>query len=83
MMNPFMPPSGQHPAGRQSQNQSQYKDFNATELFCPKCRQASPVRERLLLVLPDGDLYEYRCVYCGTSLGEKRVKHQPELSIVV
>jgi hypothetical protein len=82
MMNPFMPPSGQHPAGRPPQQPSQYKDFNATELFCPKCRQASPVRERLLLVLPDGDLYEYRCVYCGTSLGEKRVKQQPELPII-
>ncbi len=83
MMNPFMPPSGQQPAGQQPQHPSQYKDFNATELFCPKCRQASPVRERLLLVLPDGDLYEYRCVHCGTSLGEKRVKQQPEIQIAL
>ena len=75
-MNPFMP-SGHHP-----QQPSQYKDFNATELFCPKCRQAVPVRERLLLVLPDGDLYEYRCVYCATSLGEKRVKQQQNLQMV-
>ena len=62
--------------------QSQYKDFAATQLFCPKCRQATPVRERLLLVLPDGDLYEYRCAYCGTSLGEKRVKEQSDSRIV-
>ena len=65
-----------------AQQQSQYKDFAATELFCPTCRQATPVRERLLLVLPDGDLYEYRCTYCGTSLGEKRVKEQTPIQLV-
>ncbi len=58
------------------QAQAQYKDFAATQLFCPRCRQATPVRERLLLVLPDGDLYQYVCSYCGTSVGEKRVKAQ-------
>ncbi len=65
-----------------SQSASQYKDFSATQLFCPKCRQATPVRERLLLVLPDGDLYEYLCVYCGTSLGEKRVKQQHPVQLI-
>ena len=60
----------------------QYKDFTATQLFCPKCRQATPVREHLLLVLPDGDLYEYRCAYCGSSLGEKRVKEQVPIQII-
>ena len=67
---------------RNQQAQAQYKDFTATELYCPKCRQATPVRERLLLVLPDGDLYEYRCVYCGTSLGEKRVKGESNIQLV-
>ncbi len=33
---------------------------------------AQPVRERLLLVLPDGELYEYLCARCGTSLGSRR-----------
>mgnify|MGYP003593530979 FL=1 len=61
---------------------AQYKDFAATELFCPKCRRSMPVREFLLLVLPDGDLYDYRCARCGTSLGEKRVKEQPPIQIV-
>jgi len=51
----------------------QYDDFNATELFCPKCKRAVPVRKRLLLVLPDGDKYDYYCPYCGTSVGEKLV----------
>ena len=32
-----------------------------------------PVRERLLLVLPDKDLYEYLCTGCGDSLGEREV----------
>ncbi|MDC0357950.1 hypothetical protein OAO01_03970 [Oligoflexia bacterium] len=48
-----------------------YKEFNATELYCPKCRCATPVRERLLLVLPGGDLYDYMCTKCGTSVGSK------------
>ncbi|MRR16480.1 MAG: cytoplasmic protein [Deltaproteobacteria bacterium] len=51
-----------------------YKDFDATELFCPKCRQAVPVRKRLLLVLSEGDKYDYSCIYCGTSVGDKLVK---------
>ena len=28
-------------------------------------------RERLLLVLPTGNLYEYLCQQCGTSTGSK------------
>jgi len=30
------------------------------------------VRKHLLLVLPQGDKYEYRCAYCGCSVGEKQ-----------
>lgn len=65
MINPYRPPSG--PPKRPSQ----YKDFSATELYCPRCRKAVPVRSRLLLVLPQGDQYEYRCAFCGESLGTK------------
>ncbi len=32
-----------------------------------------PVREHLLLILPDKDLYEYLCAGCGDSLGEREV----------
>jgi len=53
------------------ENASAYKEFDATELYCPRCRRASPVRKRLLLVLPDGDHYEYLCAFCGTSVGSK------------
>jgi len=32
-----------------------------------------PVREHLLLVLPDGELFEYRCARCAASLGTRKV----------
>jgi hypothetical protein len=48
-----------------------YDQFEATELYCPKCRQAVPVRKRLLLILPEGDKYEYTCSNCGGSVGVK------------
>jgi hypothetical protein len=42
-----------------------------------------PVRERLLLILPEGEKYEYLCVRCGTSVGDKIVKGEPKPLIVV
>jgi hypothetical protein len=30
-----------------------------------------PVRQRLLLVLPDGELYDYTCQTCHSSVGSK------------
>ena len=51
----------------------QYQDFSATELYCHHCRASMPVRERLLLVLPDGYLFEYLCQECGEVLGDKKV----------
>jgi len=58
--------SGGHP-----KREDTYGEFNATELYCPHCRQAMPVRQSLLLVLPDGDKYEYCCRRCGSSVGDK------------
>ncbi len=49
----------------------QYEALEASELFCPKCRRAQPVRRHLLLVLPTGNKYEYRCAACGTPVGAK------------
>ena len=49
----------------------QFQELEAAELFCPKCRAAMPVRKRLLLVLPDGDQYEYVCARCGSLVGGK------------
>jgi len=51
----------------------QFGAFTASELYCPKCRQSQPVREKLLLVLPSGELHEYLCSRCATSLGEREV----------
>jgi DNA-directed RNA polymerase subunit RPC12/RpoP len=51
--------------------QAQFEEFEATELYCAKCRRAVPVRKFLLLILPEGDKYEYRCAYCGNKVGDK------------
>jgi len=48
-----------------------FGEFEAAELFCPRCRTARPVRRNLLLVLPSGNRYEYRCTVCGEPLGGK------------
>jgi len=55
----------------------QYDEFEATELFCPTCKRSMPVRKRLLLVLPEGDKYEYLCARCLTTVGEKIEKGAP------
>lgn len=49
-----------------------FEQFRASLLFCPRCREAVPVRERLLLILSDGNLYDYMCAYCATSVGTRR-----------
>jgi hypothetical protein len=49
----------------------QFGTFEASELFCPRCRQARQVRRHLLLVLPTGNKYDYRCAVCATSVGSK------------
>ncbi|MFH1887412.1 MAG: hypothetical protein ABIM40_12030 [Pseudomonadota bacterium] len=59
-----------------------YKEFDATELYCPQCRRAGPVRKRLLLVLPGGDQYEYRCAFCGTSVGTKMDKNETPFGVI-
>jgi hypothetical protein len=32
-----------------------------------------PVRERLLLVLPDKEIYDYLCTGCADSVGQREV----------
>jgi hypothetical protein len=65
-----MPPSrGPGPAA--------FQDLQASVLFCNRCRAPRPVRERLLLVLPDGELNEYRCGACGASVGTRKVTAPP------
>lgn len=55
----------------------QFGTFTASELYCPKCGSSQPVRERLLLVLPSGELHEFLCARCATSLGKRTVTSPP------
>ncbi len=66
-------PSGGHSGGGQDPNRD-FDQLEATELYCPTCRAAVPVRKFLLLVLPEGEKYEYRCQVCGTPVGDKMDK---------
>ena len=66
----------------ESQSSDAYKEFDATELYCPKCKQAVPVRKRLLLVLPEGDKYEYFCTFCSETVGTKIDKVDNPLTII-
>ena len=59
------------PEQRRAQPREDFQELEATELYCPQCSRAVPVRKFLLLILPDGDRYEYRCQYCGTKVGDK------------
>jgi hypothetical protein len=54
-----------------------FQDLQASVLFCNRCRVPRPVRERLLLVLPDGELNEYLCGACGASVGTRKVTAPP------
>lgn len=52
-----------------------FKEFRASELFCPSCRVVRPVRERLLLVLPGtGEKHDLFCAACGELVGERTTK---------
>ncbi len=59
-----------------------FRELDATSLYCPRCREAVPVRKHLLLVLPDGDKYEYRCAYCAESVGMK-IDRKPPMPLIV
>ena len=56
------------PPGKQTPD---FDELEATELYCPECKGSVPVRKSLLIVLPEGDKYEYRCQYCGATVGDK------------
>ena len=54
-------------------NQQQFENFTASSLYCDKCKTAMPVREWLLLVLPDREIFDYLCTECGSSVGRREV----------
>jgi len=86
-----LPPPNRKPPGPgklaarpspQAKPAQQFQRLQASALYCPKCRQATPTREYLLLVLPDGSLYDYRCAHCGTSTGSRTEKTATEVQIL-
>ncbi|MDQ6911857.1 MAG: hypothetical protein M3128_03170 [Verrucomicrobiota bacterium] len=54
-------------------SQQQFENFTASSLYCEKCKIAMPVRERLLLVLPDKEIYDYLCTGCASSVGSREI----------
>jgi hypothetical protein len=58
-----------------------FEELQASVLFCGRCRAPQPVRERLLLVLPDGELHEYLCRQCGESVGKRKLSAAPPVLI--
>lgn len=59
-----------------------YDQFRASLLYCNKCGRAMPVREHLLLILPDGELYDYLCQGCGSSVGSKTEKASSKVAVL-
>jgi hypothetical protein len=53
---------------------NQYGDLQATYLYCNRCGGSMPVEERLLLILPDGYLFDYVCTNCRGVVGDKKTK---------
>jgi hypothetical protein len=56
-----------------SMSQAQFENFTASNLYCEKCKAAMPVRERLLLVLPEKEIFDYLCTGCASSVGQREV----------
>jgi hypothetical protein len=54
-------------------SQQQFENFTASSLYCEKCRATMAVRERLLLILPDKEIFDYLCTECGSSVGQREV----------
>jgi len=65
-----------------NQPQKTFESFDATSLYCPRCRAAMPVRKKLLLILPDGEMYDLLCSRCFTSIGIKK-EEKPSTAIIL
>jgi hypothetical protein len=63
--------------------ESTFEELEAAELLCPKCQKPVPVRKILLLILPEGDKYDYLCAYCATSVGTKTISRRRQSPIIV
>jgi hypothetical protein len=72
-----------NPPAEENRRPDMYREFDATELYCPKCKGPVPVRKRLLLVLPEGDKYEYLCGFCAESVGSKIDRHVKPPTVII
>ncbi len=54
-----------------------FEQMEASLLYCPTCKRATPVRKRLLLVLTEGEKFDYVCAHCGTVSGDKIERAAP------
>ena len=59
------------PFSQRPPQRGQFEAFSASQLYCPTCKRAMPVREKLALYLPSGALYHYVCAQCDTVVGKK------------
>jgi hypothetical protein len=72
------------PPPRPSQDpRRQFDKFEASTLFCGRCKRPVPVRKKLLLALPDGDKYDYLCVHCGNSVGTKTEQSEIPIQVIL
>jgi DNA-directed RNA polymerase subunit RPC12/RpoP len=60
-----------------------YQEFEAAELFCSRCQKLVPVRKKMLLVLSEGDQYDYVCSVCGQRVGGKLDKKEGNLGKLI
>ncbi len=67
---------------RTKEGPREFRKFTASELYCPKCKRATPVREQLLLVLPKGNKYDYRCSVCGEPVGSRTDEEGDGITLV-
>lgn len=63
--------------------EQQFEALQAQTLYCQRCKAARPVRERLLLVLPEYDLHEYLCGVCLQSVGTRKVFRREQSKILI
>ncbi len=57
--------------------QDSFEQLEASLLLCPRCREAVPVRKRLLLILPQGNKFEDLCTRCSAVCGDKIAPDRP------
>jgi transposase-like protein len=58
-------------------NKDSFQQLEASLLYCPRCQQAMPVRKKLLLILPEGNKFEYLCTACSSTCGDKIEPDEP------